>query len=194
MAQAYASGRSRNENRANQLLLAVLVGLIAVIGAMWGHGDIGILQQSMVAGKARSAAQLPTDWPLASAYGDSVVSLLFYAPDQKAFEVRVYENRTGLEGVYFKFGWFPGYDHHFDNADTTAPEYTTVWYAPLTRRDERAYFSMNRAGAVQALTVDGKSYAVLEPDAPFALVGPENLVFLDENGLELPCRMAPQGA
>ena len=56
---------------------------------------------------------------------------------------------------------------------------------------DRAYFSLNAAGAAEARTADGTSYAILAPDAPFALVGPEGLVFYDAEGREVACRMAP---
>ncbi len=184
----------RNENRAGQVFIAVIVCLIAMVGAMWSHGDIGILQQSMVAGSARQAADLPTDWPLASADGKALTSLLFYAPGRTEFEARIYENRTGLEGVYFKFGWFPAYNYAVAGDDSMADGMQTVWYAPLTVRGERAYFSLNAAGAAEARTPDGTVYAVFTADAPFALVGPEGLVFVDAAGNEVPCRMAPDSA
>ena len=185
--------QQRNENRAGQVLLAALVCVIAMAGAMWAHGDVGILQQSMVAGKARTAAALPTDWPLASANGKALTSLLFYSPEHEAFEARIYEKRTGMEGVYFKFGWFPAYNYAVTGDDSMAEEMQTVWYAPLTVRDERAYFSLNAAGAAEARTADGTVYAVLTAGAPFALVGPENLVFVDTAGNEVACRMALDG-
>ena len=184
----------RNENRAGKMFVAAIVCLIAMVGAMWVHGDIGILQQSMVAGRARQAAALPTDWPLASANGRALTSLLFYSPERTAFEARVYERRTGLDGVYLKFGWFPAYNCAVSSDDSVADEMQTVWYAPLTVRDERAYFSLNAAGAAEARTADGTVYAVLMPDAPFALVGPEGLVFVDAVGNEVACRMAPDSA
>lgn len=184
----------RNENRAGQVFIAAIVCLIAMLGAMWVHGDIGILQQSMVAGKARTAAALPADWPLASANGRALTSLLYYSPEHTDFEARVYENRTGFEGTYIKFGWFPAYNYAVSGTDGTADEMCAVWYAPLTVRGERAYFSLNAAGAAEARTPDGTVYAVLTADAPFALVGPEGLVFVDAAGNEVACRMAPDGA
>ena len=178
-------------SRGVQLLVAALACIAAMAGAMWLHGDIGILQQNMVAGKARTAAALPTDWPLASAGGKALTSLLFYSPDRTEFEARVYEKRTGLDGTYLKLGWFPAYNYAVSASDSESEEMQAVWCAPLTVRSERAYFSLNAAGAAEARTAGGTVYAILSADAPFALVGPEDLAFYDAAGHEVTCRMAP---
>lgn len=165
-----------------RLISTFIIVLVGMLVAMWAAGDIGLLQQNDVRDKARANAGVPGDWALTYSNAEKLTVLLFTSPDGEQYNVQMYQNRTGLDGVRVKLGWF----HVYGSSGTAASGEQSI-HAVLPRGQRlTAYYSANAMGAAVVRDPEGAVYTTLDADQPFTLVGPAGLVFEDRDGNRIP--------
>ncbi len=163
--------------RVSRIITSCLFLVAAMAIGMKMSGDIGVLRSGSLENRARQAAGIDSGTQCVSAEKGKLKAMLFYdggSSDEKASRLVVYRNRTGMDGMHVRLGWFP------EILEIPGDDGVIVREIVLGKTEWKIYASAGgKVSYTGASAASGERYS-LKAGEPFVIISDCELEFVSE--------------